>query len=248
MSDDLKNQRRLEPGEIFILAAYLDDRVTKERSPILRKFLRSVSEICLTSFDETPGRIEHGREQSEAFLQDMYRDTPKMTPFVLTSRDAVEQLISGKQSADTGVLCPQCFEPVRKTPIERGVICRCSCYMRGFEDAEKGDRLSIDTWATYIKESTGRKICEAANNDAIINIALAPNYDCWCPGCRRERKLGAKVIWVSLAEEYVCTWGACKACAEAMRGASKSARYEFNSLCQDRLLERYPFLNTMLGT
>jgi hypothetical protein len=57
------------------LAAYLDDRATKERSPVLRRFLRTISEICLNSFDETAGRIEYGREQAEAFLQDMYRDT-----------------------------------------------------------------------------------------------------------------------------------------------------------------------------
>ena len=57
------------------MAAYLDDRATKERSPVLCRFLRTISEICLNSFDETAGRIEYGREQAEAFLQDMYRDT-----------------------------------------------------------------------------------------------------------------------------------------------------------------------------
>jgi hypothetical protein len=77
MSDNLKNQRRIRPGEIFLVVAYLDDRAAKERSPILCRFLRTVSEVFLYSFDESPGRIEHAREQCEAILQAMYRDTPK---------------------------------------------------------------------------------------------------------------------------------------------------------------------------
>jgi hypothetical protein len=77
MSDNLKNHRRLSPGEVFILAAYLEDRAEKERAPVLRRFLRAVSGVLLNSFDESPTRIEHAREQCEAFLQDMYRDSQK---------------------------------------------------------------------------------------------------------------------------------------------------------------------------
>jgi hypothetical protein len=88
---------------------------------------------------------------------------------------------------------PQCFKSVRKTPIREGVICWCDCYIRGFDDLKKVERLSMDAWATYIKESTGIKICQAANNDTIINIALAGALPRCSAGRRGNRKKDLRI-------------------------------------------------------
>jgi hypothetical protein len=79
-------------------------------------------------------------------------------------------------------------------------------------------------------------------NDLIVNPALSGNYDMWCPGCQGERKLAGKAVWLTVQEEYVCTYGVCAACLDRVQALSDSPRAKFLNLVWDRLEARYPFL------
>jgi hypothetical protein len=75
MSDNLKKERWLKPWQLIFLSVYLDDRARKEHSAVLRAFLHTISYILINALlsNHPVIRIEHGREQAEAFLEDVYR-------------------------------------------------------------------------------------------------------------------------------------------------------------------------------
>ena len=67
---------RIRPVELVILSVYLADRSRKEGSSYLRKFLGYITQIVIEeALNRTFPKIklEHEREQGEAFLKDFYR-------------------------------------------------------------------------------------------------------------------------------------------------------------------------------
>jgi hypothetical protein len=67
---------KIRPAELVLLSVYLADRSRKEKSSYLRKFLTYVTRIVIEealskAFSKT--RLEHEREQGEAYLKDFYR-------------------------------------------------------------------------------------------------------------------------------------------------------------------------------
>ena len=67
---------RIRPVELVILSVYLADRSRKEKSSYLRKFLTYVTQLVIEealskAFSKT--RLEHEREQGEAYLEDFYQ-------------------------------------------------------------------------------------------------------------------------------------------------------------------------------
>ena len=75
---------KIRPAELVILSVYLADRSRKEKSSYLRKFLAYVTRIVIEealskAFSKT--RLEHEREQGEAYLEDFCRGfDPLNTP------------------------------------------------------------------------------------------------------------------------------------------------------------------------
>jgi hypothetical protein len=169
-----------------------------------------------------------------------------LPPFLIVPREELGKLFENREVFDTGFLCQECFTPVQHVTDKGFTTCRCSCYARIFNDLQKVRQLTSEVWLDYIEHSSSRKCLSAAEHDPLINPARGPNYDCWCPHCGRDRKLGAKVIWVSPHETYVCTYGTCLQCARTMQGLSEADRTAKGTLCEDRLLQRYPFLHSRL--
>jgi hypothetical protein len=98
-------------------------------------------------------------------------------------------------------------------------------------------------WQEYIKESKGKALVDARNrNDPLVNPARSPNYDIWCPGCKRECKVAGKGVWLTLKKEYVCTYGVCETCLDRGQAMSSSQYDDFTDEIADRLSARYPFL------
>jgi hypothetical protein len=67
---------RIQPLELVILSVYLADRSRKETSRHLQGFVAYVAELVIEDalkrmFPKV--RLEHEREQGEAFLQTLYR-------------------------------------------------------------------------------------------------------------------------------------------------------------------------------
>jgi hypothetical protein len=170
-----------------------------------------------------------------------------MNPSLIVAHEALEKVFEHLEIIDTGFLCAECFAPVRHATDRDYIFCRCDCYARVFDDPSKVERLTAQTWLEYIQKSVGWKSFRAAENGQIINPSQSPNYDCWCPSCARDRKIGAKVVWTSPAGSYVCTYGTCVQCAQAMQTLSKDEATQKVELCEDRLLERYPSLQDRLS-
>jgi hypothetical protein len=169
-----------------------------------------------------------------------------MLPFLIVPREELEKIFEGQEAVNTGFLCTECFTPVRHVTQKGLIFCQCDCYARSFDDLEKVKRLTAQIWLEYIQASAGRKCLDAAGNDRIINPAQSPNYDCWCPSCARDRKIGVHAFWVSPEGTYICTYGACKQCADKMHTLSEHDKAQQATLCEDRLLERYPSLHFRL--
>jgi hypothetical protein len=160
--------------------------------------------------------------------------------------DQMQEYLAQFSAGELDILCPECFATVRKTIVHGGYIaCGCDCYQRIFApDAEaKVAALRSPDWYQYVKEAKGKEFVDAINrNEAIVNPALSPNYDIWCPGCQRERKLAGHAVWLTPKKEYVCTYGVCAACMERAQAMNDAQRDDFMDLVSDRLAARYPFL------
>jgi hypothetical protein len=105
--------------------------------------------------------------------------------------DQMQEYLAQFQSAELGILCPECFSTVRKTVVHGGyIVCGCDCYQRVFapEAEAKVAALRSADWHQYVKKAKGKEFVDAVNRkDPIVNPALSSNYDIWCPGCKRER-------------------------------------------------------------
>jgi hypothetical protein len=166
-----------------------------------------------------------------------------MTPFAITTIDQREEMLRGRPHTELGFLCPECFVPVLKTILDGGAIyCGCDCYTRLFDDLEKVERITSQIWADYIQKSVGQKFLQ----QPIVNPSRSPNYNCRCPGCRRDRNAAVIGAWISPDGELVCTYGVCKACIEHMEGLSEEARNKEGDRISEQLSEWFPFLEEQL--
>jgi hypothetical protein len=160
--------------------------------------------------------------------------------------DQMQEYLAQFQSSELDILCPECFATVRKTIVHDGyIVCGCDCYQRVFQPGAEAKIAALTTadWHQYITKSEGKACLDAVNrNDPIVNPALSPNYDIWCPGCERERKLAVKAVWLTRNKEYVCTYGVCAACMDRAQAMSDAQRDDFMDLVSDRLADRYLFL------
>jgi hypothetical protein len=163
--------------------------------------------------------------------------------FTLLTPEESHKILSQGQITSTGFLCDDCFGEIQKSDQGKFVIFWCSCYARGFEaDSPRAASLTQEKWRTFREASIGRK----ALNTPIVNPARSPNYDCWCPGCGRERKQAIFAVWTSNSEQYVCSYGVCRACGERMKNLSEATRSKEADKITERLLGRYPFLQKRL--
>ena len=147
-------------------------------------------------------------------------------------------------TAQTDILCPQCFDIVRKTELPGPFIAFwCGCYARVFDPAnsERFTSLSGYDWSRYIRSSCGMKIIEELNrNQPLINPSQLGNYDIWCPACERHRKIGAKCVWLpDNDEQRAVTYGVCLPCYERTQRMEAEQRSAFMDLVADKLAARY---------
>jgi hypothetical protein len=153
---------------------------------------------------------------------------------------------------ETDTLCLYCLSPVNRISLPNEcVLLLCECYSRLFEPGNnRHNHLSQTLWSEFIEKSQKRNPHEhcfvQAFQEPIINLSTAPNYDCWCPGCQRNRHLGGRSVWLSHQGNYVATYGLCRPCAIQLsdpvaEGQNAAQRYE------DNLLVRYPFLHDRLS-
>ena len=160
--------------------------------------------------------------------------------------DQLQESLADFESTALDILCPECFAAVRKTVVYGGyILCRCDCYVRVFApDVEaKVAALTTADWHQYVTKAKGKAFVDALNrNDRIVNPATSPNYNIWCPGCKRERKLAGKGVWLTPQKEYICTYGDCANCIDRAQVMTDSERDDYMDLVSDRLAARYPFL------
>jgi hypothetical protein len=114
--------------------------------------------------------------------------------------------------------------------------------------------LSSTIWQQFLEEFGAKDPSNKAFQDAfargdhvrpIINPSTAPEYDCWCPGCRRNRKLGGRSVWVSNQGAHVATYGLCRPCMDWITSSQEEGEL-LSQRCEDNLLFRYPFLEALL--
>jgi hypothetical protein len=80
----------------------------------------------------------------------------------------------------------------------------------------------------------------------IVNPSLTPNYDCWCPSCKRDRKMGGKSVWLSDTGDHVATFGVCLPCMNRLDASHQEGKKITTRRCEANLLSRYPFLESRL--
>jgi hypothetical protein len=148
---------------------------------------------------------------------------------------------------------PNCFQSIEQITLDDGIVgLLCGCYGRLFASGnERYKRLTTKLWHEFIDNSREKdpighafieEISEGALNRPLVNPSAAPNYDRWCPLCQRNRKIGIISLWLSPKEKFVATYGVCRACARRYTASSKEQQDAIIQLCEDRLLEQYPFL------
>jgi hypothetical protein len=170
-------------------------------------------------------------------------------PSFITKRENLRELLTNNPDEVTEVLCVECFTPVHRAALSPGAtILFCECYARVFEPGnDRHLNLTTRHWAGYIQTSRqdnpiGYQLRDALDRGEakgpIINQSPLSNYDIWCPGCGRDRKIAGKGIWVNELGT-VCVYGLCRPCMTA-QGDNQT------QLCEDRLLEHFPFLQSRI--
>lgn len=149
--------------------------------------------------------------------------------------------------------CPYCFALVKKSTHvseEMGThwTCWCDCYARAYDDPKRVAEVTLEVWNEYISMSDNYAFvqvlnrCGGAENLEIIN-GLSGNYDIWCPGCGRPRKLGGKGMWLSKPDrKYVCAYGVCSACMDKQNTLNEQEMTAFIDRAVERLIAHYPSL------
>jgi hypothetical protein len=147
-------------------------------------------------------------------------------------------------TTQTDILCPQCFDIVRKTELPGPFIAFwCGCYARVFDPSnpERFASLSAGSWSQYILNSSNMKVVGALNqNQPLINPSEMSNYDIWRPACERHRKIGAKCVWLpDNDEQRAVTYGVCLSCYERTQRMEEVQRGAFMDSVADKLAARY---------
>lgn len=170
--------------------------------------------------------------------------------------DELRKTFEKHPTKETGLLCPYCFNAIRETLMNGGYIgLWCDCYARIFEPGNS--RFATVTeriWQGFIDETHRKHSMEplmtaldaGAMDCPIINPAAHVNYDCWCPGCGRNRKLGGKVVWASPKGVHVATYGVCSKCFCLIEAAAGIDRSLLTNRIETQLVSRYPILRSKL--
>ena len=124
------------------------------------------------------------------------------------------------------VLCENCFTPVSEATFNDQSLMRfCDCYARQYapEQPERLTPLTDIYWrdlraASRKKDPLGYQMFDALEDPQdIVNPSGYQNYDCWCPGCQRDRKQAYRVPWFAPDKTtLVCIYGACAKCGETI--------------------------------
>ena len=157
----------------------------------------------------------------------------------------------------TGVLCSYCFGDIRRIFMEGGwIVLLCSCYARAFDPSDaRHTTLSNELWRKFRKNWQGKNPLNQTYEDSlrrgdfdlpIVNPSLTPNYDCWCPSCKRDRKMGGKSVWLSDTGDHVATFGVCLPCMNRLDASHQEGKKITTRRCEANLLSRYPFLESRL--
>jgi hypothetical protein len=171
----------------------------------------------------------------------------KPLPFTIVEMGELEKNLQGSQITPAGRLCDDCFIEVCKATSEKFITYWCGCYARVFETGNpRASSISPEQWQAYKNASAARQAFTQPITQPIINPAKSPNYDCWCPGCRRERKLAVIGVWTLKNGQHVCSYGVCRVCREHMEKLSEESRSEEMPKIEAHLLKQYPFLKANL--
>lgn len=158
---------------------------------------------------------------------------------------------------ETSLLCLYCFNTIRETLLNGGYIgLWCDCYARIFEPGNpRAATVTERIWQGFIDESHKKHqtdwnllgtLDDGAMDCPIVNPAAHGNYDCWCPGCRRDRKLSGKIVWASPQGVHVATYGVCTRCFCLIETASGLDRSLVINRIETQLVSRYPILRFRL--
>jgi hypothetical protein len=171
--------------------------------------------------------------------------------------DELRKAFGEHPTKETGLMCCYCFDAISKTLLNGGYIgLWCSCYARIFEPGNpRAATVTERIWQGFIDKSHRNNsrdwsllgtLDDGAMDCPIINSAAHENYDCWCPGCARDRKLGGKVVWALPQGVHVTTYGVCPKCFRLSETTAGIDRSLLINRIEARLVGRYPILRSRL--